>query len=71
MKYYKKLQVYKASNNVLDLVNKKAWSYNWWLYLRQYTNSKGETLLVFNCTTYSPSTSGHQSKSRRVLRTLS
>ena len=66
MKYYKKLKEYKASNVSLTIEPKlEAYSYNWWLFVVRY---KG--LVIFNNTTYSSSTGGHQYKVRRVLEEL-
>jgi hypothetical protein len=65
MKYYKRLKVYKSSNgnNVVDLVNKTAFSYDWWQYLKDF-NGK----LVFNNYSYSSSTGKHQRDALTVLR---
>ena len=63
MKYYKRLKEYKASNVSLKVEPKlEAYSYAWWLFVVRY---KG--LVIFNNTSYSSSTSGHQYKVRRVL----
>ena len=63
MKYYTRLKEYKASNVSLTIEPKlEAYSYAWWLFVVRY---KG--LVIFNNTTYSNSTSGHQYKVRRVL----
>ena len=63
MKYYTRLKKYKASNVSLTVEPKlEAYSYAWWLFVVRY---KG--LVIFNNTTYSNSTGGHQYKVRRVL----
>ena len=62
MKYFTRLKKYKASNVEFDCETQTAWSYDWWCFYKVY---KGIT--VFNNTTYSPSTCGHQSKVKRLL----
>lgn len=57
MKYYTRLREYKASNVILSIDKCYAYSYNWWKFL-----TKVNGLVVFNNASYSPSTSGHQSK---------
>lgn len=67
MRYYKTLRLYKNSSgtNKLDMNQFEAVSYNWWVYLKRI-NGK----LVFNNYSYSPTTCGHQSRMRRLLRSL-
>jgi len=67
LKYFKKLNVYKNStgSNYFDPETMVATSYNWWVYLKRI---KGK--LVFNDYSYSPSTSGHQSALKGVLKDL-
>lgn len=60
MKYYKRLNVWKASNVELDK-NKDAWSYGWWKF---YDANTG----IFNMSRYSASTTQHQYKVMRLLR---
>lgn len=62
MKYFKRLKVYKASNVIVDDVNYKAFSYNWWQFAAIHKGYK-----IFNNTFYSVSTRGHQGKSRGIL----
>ena len=67
MKYYKRLDVYKASNNEVSLTNMTAHSYNWWQYLTKVELTTGKSLVVFNNSHYSASTSKHQSNARSLL----
>lgn len=60
MRYYKRLNVYKASNVLVD-EKRDAWSYGWWKF---YDAATG----VFNYSRYSTTTSGHQSKVFTLLR---
>lgn len=60
MRYYKRLNVYKASNVLVD-EKRDAWSYGWWKF---YDAATG----IFNYSRYSVSTSGHQTKVFRLLR---
>lgn len=64
MKYFSRLGLHKNSTgtNKIDIENVKAWSYDWWVYL-----TKVNGLVIFNNTTYSPSTNKHQSDCRRLL----
>jgi hypothetical protein len=65
MKYYKRLEVYKASNVELEPETLKSYSYGWW----QVSRKIGEKVF-FNYTSYSNSTAKHQSKILSTLRTL-
>jgi len=65
MKYYTRLNRYKASNVEFDCNSLTAWSYGWWNFFR---NING--LNVFNNYFYSVSTRGHQAKIRRLLHEL-
>lgn len=62
MKYYKKLNQYKASNVVFDVATQTAWSYGWWAFVKPISGK-----LVYNDYYYSTATRGHQSKVRRLL----
>lgn len=62
MKFYKRLNHYKASNVILDLNELNAYSYEHWMFLTQVN-----TKLIFNSSTYSVSTTRHQTKVMRVL----
>jgi len=64
MKYFKRLEVYKASNVEYSPNDKhKAYSYGWWQFSREING-----VIFFNDTRYSVSTSRHQSKVRSLLR---
>jgi len=63
MKFYPKLNKYKASNVELDLNSGSAWSYGWWKFYDEKTD-------IFNRCPYSPTTQRHQQKVLRVLRNL-
>lgn len=62
MKYYKKYNVYSASNVVFDCNTMQAYSYRWWRFV-DVINGK----VVFNAFHYSTSTCRHQHKVRRLL----
>jgi len=64
-KYQPRKKRLTATNNYLDLETLKAYSYDWWCY---FTPVAG--LLVFNSGKYSVSTSKHQTRMKRLLRTL-
>jgi len=61
MKYFKRLKQYKASNVLFDIETERAYSYGHWCFFKDG---------VFNNTTYSSSTSQHQSKMHTLLREL-
>lgn len=63
MKYYKRLELFKASNVTYNPLTKEAYSYNWWQFSRKVGNK-----ILFNYTTYSNSTSKHQSKVMSQIR---
>lgn len=65
LKFYKRLNLYKASNVTFNPVTKEAFSYNWWKFTKVI-----EGKLVFNSYSYSPSTCKHQYKVKDVLRHL-
>lgn len=67
LKFYKTQNCYKASNVELHVKDKElsAYSYDWWLFLTKIGDK-----VIFNNYSYSPSTSGHQSKVRRQLEAL-
>lgn len=65
MKYYKRLNVYKASNVEFDPNICAAWSYGWWKFVA-VINGK----VVFNDYNYSNTTLRHQYKVRRLLHDL-
>tara|TARA_Y100001937_G_scaffold127345_1_gene199355 strand:+ start:241 stop:684 length:444 start_codon:yes stop_codon:yes gene_type:complete len=67
MKYYKRLDVYKASNNEVSLTNMTAYSYGWWKYLTKVELTTGKSLVIFNNSSYSASTNKHQSNARWLL----
>ena len=57
MKYIQKRQRYEASNFSFQPDGQVGISYNWWIFSTEYDDK-----LIFNNTTYSPSTTKHQSK---------
>lgn len=63
--YKAKANKLEASNNYLDLNMLEAYSYNWWVYVK---NING--LMVFNNYPYSNTTRKHQSKMRSLLARL-
>lgn len=65
MKFYKRLDLYKASNVTFNPVTKEAFSFQWWKFTKVIDNK-----LVFNSYSYSSSTCKHQYKVRDVLRHL-
>ncbi len=65
MKFFKTLNLYKASNVRFNPLNMSATSYDWWGFVGLV-----DGLLVFNNYFYSPSTSKHQRKVRRLLSDL-
>ena len=62
MKYYKKANIYKASNVSFDPETKKAISYDWWCFCLEV---KGK--VIFNNAHCSPSTTRHQRKVRDLM----
>jgi hypothetical protein len=62
MKYLKTKNMYKASNFEFYCDDKKAYSYGWWQFTGLFN-----CYLVFNNTTYSVSTTRHQSKAWGLL----
>lgn len=70
MKLLTSKNTYSASNNTLrisdDMGKVEAISYGWWRYAA--TDSVGN--VIFNFTTYSPSTTGHQRDVRSEIRSL-
>lgn len=65
MKYYSRLQEYKASNLVVRIGPLQAYSYGWWQFL---TEQNG--LIVLNMYNYSQTTLKHQYKVRKLLDSL-
>jgi len=65
MKYYPRLNVYKASNNFFNPVTCEAYSYNWWRYVERIGNK-----VIFNNYRYSVSTSKHQTRMQDLLTKL-
>ena len=65
MKYFKRLEKYKASNVELSIKPLKAFSYGWWQFLGVVNG-----VIVFNDYNYSITTSAHQRKVKRLLREL-
>lgn len=62
MKFYKRLNLYKASNVTFNPVTKEAFSYQWWKFTKIIDGK-----LVFNSYSYSSSTCKHQDKVAGVL----
>jgi len=62
MKYYKRLNVYKASNVSFNPEEIAAYSYDWWQFVKVVDGK-----VFFNNYSYSQSTNGHQSKVRHLL----
>lgn len=65
MKYYSRLQVYKASNVQFNPQLIQATSYNWWTFVKII---KGQ--IVFNDYGYSNSTRKHQAKVKALMNDL-
>jgi hypothetical protein len=65
MKFFKRANLYKASNVSFNPDTMISTSYNWW-HFTKLINGK----LIFNNYSYSPSTCKHQSKVRALLRDL-
>ncbi len=65
MKYFKRLNVYKASNVSFYPLTREAYSYGWWRFVAII-----DGLVVFNEYRYSVSTSKHQQKVSGLLREL-
>lgn len=63
MKFYSRLNKYKASNVELDLNNFEARSYDWWVFVKRI-NGK----VVFNNYAYSNTTRRHQWKVRLLIK---
>lgn len=62
MKYFKRANIYKASNVTFNPETLKAYSYDWWCFVKPI-NGK----LVFNNYYYSNTTCRHQQKVRGLL----
>lgn len=62
MKYYTKLNAYKASNVKLCMNEFQACSYGWWIFLKPING-----VLVFNNYNYSKTTTQHQHKVTMLL----
>lgn len=65
MKFYSRLNVYKASNVSFNPDTIAAYSYGWWKFV-SVINGK----VIFNNYNYSPSTNKHQHKVRRLMAEL-
>lgn len=65
MKFFKRLQVYKAKNVEFNPNKIVATSYSWWHFV-ELINGK----VVYNAYRYSPTTGNHQRKVRALLSTL-
>jgi hypothetical protein len=65
MKYFKRANLYKASNVSFNPDTCEARSYEWWAFTKMING-----ILVFNDHSYSVSTRKHQSKVRSLLREL-
>ena len=63
MKYYPRLNVYKASNVTADLNKMTAYSWGWWKFLAEIDGK-----IVFNTFNYSISTAEHQWKVECLLK---
>lgn len=63
MKYFKRSNMYKASNVTVNAETLEARSYEWWIFVKRI---KGK--LVFNDYGYSNTTRRHQWKVRRLLK---
>lgn len=65
MKYFPRLELYKASNVTFDPKKIEAKSYGWWVFV-----AKIDGVVYFNNFTYSNTTTKHQSKMRGLLKEL-
>lgn len=65
MKFYKTMNLYKASNVTFNPQKIMAFSYSWWCFVRVV-----EGKLIFNDYRYSPSTGKHQSKVLDLMENL-
>lgn len=65
LKFYKRSNMYKASNVTFNPETKEAFSYNWWKFVDVINGA-----VVFNTYGYSPSTRKHQYKVERLLEQL-
>ena len=65
MKYYKRANIYKASNVSFNPETKTAYSYDWWQFVKEIDGK-----IVFNNYPYSISTRRHQSKIQDILNEL-
>ena len=65
MKYFNKLDLYKASNVVFNPVLIQAHSYGWWCFVLKIDNR-----VIFNDYNYSNTTLRHQSKVRLLMKQL-
>lgn len=67
MKYFKRLKIYKNhnGNNTYNPETKEALSYKYWYFVKKINN-----FTVFNCYSYSNTTSKHQSHVRSLMSQL-
>lgn len=65
MKYFSRLNIYKASNVQYNPETRQAHSYDWWCFVKPVNG-----MIVFNNHSYSNSTCKHQSKVRGLLADL-
>lgn len=65
IKFYSKLNVFKASNVSFDPTTLEAHSYRWWLFVKVIGDR-----VIFNDYSYSPSTGQHQNKVLSLLSQL-
>lgn len=65
MRYYKRLDIYKASNVTFDPSTYEAYSYGWWLFVTNIGDK-----VVLNNYNYSRTTNNHQQKVKRLLKAL-
>lgn len=65
MKYFPRLQIYKAKNVTLNPKTLEAYSYRWWKFVAVVENK-----VIFNNYRYSNTTTKHQYKVRSILNEL-
>lgn len=65
MKFYKKSELYGASNVTFNPQTKEAFSYGWWGFVKVISGK-----VIFNNYNYSNTTCKHQSKVRTLMREL-
>lgn len=65
MKYMKRAEIYKAANVTFDPKTIRAYSYEWWCFVKPI-NGK----IIFNAYRYSVTTAKHQAKVERLMSEL-